>query len=580
MKTKMYISCILALMITAAAWAAEGPTSPTKAATAELNGTQADQFMDLTGWSDVKFDKLFTYAGFAQKKVKAKYVLDLGAAFKAGPVYIGAWYQGNLGKVATNENNKQVTTEISESLLHSGTLDKTKRTSTQTITKPHDAEHNAAVLVGFGNIGVRLGYARSGENKTGTYFGTKPGATPSTPAEDVVKSDSVVTDSKAPHIVKKTTYDPKGYSNGASRTARVDFGMKLAAGALSLSPTVGLGVDINQASQYGVETQENRDTLLNTHNITKTVKGKNETATTLNVTLGTGLDLNDSLHSAFSFGYDLGLDIYGTKKHRAADGTTKELANTYEIKTDTRDDVETGAKLTVTDAFNATTHTKSNVKNTITLGYSMRKDFTDRLSFFAGVKAPIRFDFAKDVTNSVDTWKEVTTDKVNQLNNRIVTTTTTGPAKTVNTTTVNLNPVLSAALSYAAIPDRVFVSFGTEVKPFGQAVIDANKQQHIGYEHQTQKTTVSGFTQTTETKTEYPNDKARNNVSSTTTAKNDTEKSIKTVTYGKAAVEVKLGVRWNIVDAVSFDVMYNKSILEPIEWLSIGNLKLACTIKF
>lgn len=571
MKTKMYISCMIALMITAAAWAAEGPTSPTKAATAELNDTQADQFMSLTGWSDVKFDKLFTYAGFAQKKSST---VDLGAAFKAGPVYIGAWYQGQFGFVNAM-NDKRVTTELTESTSAPGTIDKTKRTSRQTITKPHNAEHNAAVLVGFGNIGVRLGYARSGENKTGTYFGTT-----GTPAVDVVGTDSVTTDSKAPHIVNKTTYDPKGYSNGAKRTARVDFGMKLAAGSLSLSPTVGLGVDINQASQYGVETQENRDTLLNTHAITKTVKGKNLTATTLNVTLGTGLDLNDSLHSAFSFGYDLGLDIYGTKKHIAADGTTKELANTYEIETDTRRDVETGSQLMVADTFKATTHTISNVKNTITLGYSMRKDFTDRLSFFAGVKVPIRFDFVKDVTNDVKTSKVVTTRKVNSLNNTIVTRTTTGPAKTVNTTTVNLNPVLSAALSYAAIPDRVFVSFGTEVKPFGQAVTDANKQQHIGYEHQTQKTTVSGFTQTVETKTEYPNDTARNNVSSNTTAKDDTESSTKTVTYGKAAVDVKLGVRWNIVDAVSFDVMYNKSILKTINWTNIGSLKLACTIKF
>lgn len=564
MKTKMYISCILALMITAAAWAAEplaaptGPESPQKGATASLSGNEADQFMDLTGWSDVKFDKLFTYAGFAQGGVEHKYALDLGAAFKAGPVYIGTWYQGNLGKVAINGNNKQVTTEISESVPHSGTLDKTIRTSTQTINKPHEADHNVAVLVGFGNIGVRLGYARSGENKSGTSFG-----------------DIEQTDSKTPHIVKKTTYDPKGYSNGASRTARVDFGMKLAAGALSLSPTVGLGVDIKQASQYGVETLENRDTLLNTHDITKTVKGKNETATTLNVMLGTGLDLNDSLHSAFSFGYDLGLDIYGTKKHVAADGTTKELANAYKILTDTRHDVETGSDLTVEDTFEAETHTKSNVKNTITLGYSMRKDFTDRLSFFAGVKAPIRFDFAKDVTNSVDTWKKVTTDKVNPLNNTIVTKTTTGPATTVNTTTVNLNPVLSAALSYAAIPNKVFVSFGTEIKPFGEEVNGVK-----GYQHTTNKRTVNGFTKTVETKKEYPNDSSRDTIQSSTKAEPGVEYSDKTLQYGKATVEVKLGVRWNIVDAVSLDVMYNKSILQTIQWTNIGNLKLACTIKF
>ena len=49
MKTKMYISCMLALMITAAAWAAEGPSSPQSKATASLNGTEADRFMKLNG---------------------------------------------------------------------------------------------------------------------------------------------------------------------------------------------------------------------------------------------------------------------------------------------------------------------------------------------------------------------------------------------------------------------------------------------------------------------------------------------------------------------------------------------------
>lgn len=168
--------------------------------------------------------------------------------------------------------------------------------------------------------------------------------------------------------------------------------------------------------------------------------------------------------------------------------------------------------------------------------------------------------------------KTVETDHVNKLNNSTKTTIKTFPTKTENTTTVTFNPVVRAALSYAAIPNKVFVSFGTEVKPFGQGV--------EGYRHQTTKTTVDRFTQTTENVTEYPNDATRNTRSSTTTAVAQEESQKKTITYGKAKVDVKLGVRWNIVDAVSFDVLYNKSLLKPIDWVSIGELKLACTIKF
>jgi len=562
MKTKMYISCILALMITAAAWA-DGPSSPQKQATASLNGNEADQFMSLTEWSEVKFDKLFTYAGFAQEQVRFPHVLDLGAAFKAGPVYIGTWYQGRFGMVEA-KNNKSVATELTESKVSPGTVDNIKRTTTASIDKKHDAEHQVSVLVGFGNIGVSLGYIREkAENKSGTYF------------EGSARSDSVVTDTKTPHLVNKTTYDPKGYVNGAKRTAKVDFGMNLSLGSLSLSPTAGVAVAIKQDSANGVKTAETRDTLLGTYDITKTIAGKNDTKTTLNVKLGADLGLNDSLHSNFSFGYDIGVDIYGKKKHTAADGTAKELANSYTITTDSRNEKETAAKKTVTDTFAATTYNKSNIANKITVGYGMRKDFTDRLSFFAGVEAPIGFDFKKEVTNTVDTSKTVTTYKVNSLDDTIVTTNTKAPAKTVNTTTVTLNPELNAALSYAAIPNRVFLSFGTNVKPFGEKVNNV-----VGYQYKAVKTTVDGFTKTKETHTRYPNDPGRDTDGSETSAVNDTESSDKTVSYGKTMVEVKLGVRWNIIDAVSFDLVYNKSVLENITWTDIGNLKLACIIKF
>lgn len=48
MKTKMYISCMLALMLTAAAWAQVAPSSPQNDATAGLTFTEGDQFMSVT----------------------------------------------------------------------------------------------------------------------------------------------------------------------------------------------------------------------------------------------------------------------------------------------------------------------------------------------------------------------------------------------------------------------------------------------------------------------------------------------------------------------------------------------------
>lgn len=565
MKTKMYISCMLALMITAAAWAAGGPSSPQSKATASLNGTEADRFMSLTDWSTVNFDKLFTYAGFAQQNVnRNRNILDVGAAFKAGPVYIGAWYQGQFGNVSTS-NNKGTTTTITESTVNPGTIDNTAHTNTARISQSHNANHDVAVLIGFSNMGVRLGYTRTGENNSGTYF------------DNAIVPDTETTNSKTPgQVNNKKTYDPKGYLNDADRTGTVDFGMNLSLGTLSVSPTVGLEFKVDQNSSYGVRTVTTKDETLGTSDITKTVstRSKNDTKTTLTAKLGADLGLNDSLNSNFSFGYDFGIDIYGTKKHTAADGSTIALANSYTIQTDTHRDAVTAANQTITDTFKATAYNKSKITNTLTVGYTMRKDFTDRLSLFAGVKAPIGFNFETEVTKDVNKITTTTIDKVNPLNNNTKVVETETPATTVKTTTVKLSPSFKAALTYAAIPNRVFVSFGTEVKPFGQGTVKC-------CEFKTVKTTVNGFTQTTTTTTTYPNDSSRTTSgSSTTPVASTTESADNTVTYDKVTVDVNLGVRWNIVDAVCVDLAYNKSVLEAINWTSIGNLKLACTIKF
>lgn len=561
MKMKMYISCILALMMTAAVWAVdrpEGPESPQKQATATLNGTEADQFMSLTEWSTVKFNKLFTYAGFAQKSVSGRYELDLGVAFKAGPVYIGTWYQGNLGQL-TAKDNKAVTTKITESTIVPGTIDEKTTTTNPHVYNSHEADHTAAVLVGFGNMGVRLGYVRDNVNKSGSYFNGS------------AQSGSDVKRDKYPQLIDETVYDSKGYINKAHRLTTVDFGMDISLGKFSLTPNIGLGVNVQQNSQYGAMTSKRGNNLTQKLIVRKEVQGSNNTATNLQVKLGTDFGLNDSLNSTFSFGYDFGIDIYGKKKHTAADGSVKELQNGYKIQKDDHEDNVTGTKHVIKNNFNVTTHNKSFVANTITLGYAMRKDFTERFSFFAGVEAPIGFDFRKNTATTSMTEVYLERDDADSSFGRTKIKRTTLPAETVKTTTFTLDPTFKASLTYAAIPERLFVSFGADVKPFGSGK----------YKYEGVTTTVNAFATTEETTTSF-NDKrpVKKEIKQEPVLGGKEESYNKTVTYGKADATVKFGVRWNIIDAVSFDVVYNRSVLETIKWTEIGNLKLACTIKF
>ena len=576
MKMKMYISCILALMMTAAVWAVdrpEGPESPQKKATATLNGTEADQFMSLTEWSTVKFNKLFTYAGFARNEEP---VLDLGVAFKAGPVYIGTWYQGNLGQL-TAKNSKTVKTQITESTILPGTVGTKKTTAEPFVKTNHDADHTAAVLLGFGNMGVRLGYQRNKENKSGSYFIDAP-STPTPfpskfPAHDKFssKADNVIKLEEHPDRIAEKIYDPNGYVNEAERKAVVDFGMDISLGKFSLTPNLGLAVAINQYSVYGAETVKTGNTIAKLENTTttKTVLGSNKTATNLQVKLGTDFGLNDSLNSTFSFGYDFGIDIYGKKKHTAADGSEKELQNEYTITKDRHVHNKIGTKETIINTFDGKAKTKSSIENTITLGYTMRKDFTERFSLFAGIEAPIGFNFKTEKEERIDTKTTIKRDNADSSYGSTETIRTTHPVITTKTTTFTLDPILRAAFTYAAIPERLFVSLGADVKPFG-----SDK-----YKYEAVTTTANAFTKTTETTTTYNDGTPERKKPDVKSTDDPVEESgVKTVDYGKAAANVNLGLRWNIIDAVSVDAMYSKPIGSSM--VQVGNLKLACTVKF
>lgn len=175
MKTKcMFISCILALIISAAVWAEEAPTvpvevnSPQSDATATLNGSEADQFMNVTEWGNVSFNKVFAYIGYTA----GKQILDIGAAFKAGPVYIGSFYRGNFGQFTGIRNNTVTTQPTLGTGSSTGTFSNVQRNSKTGLNNTYinSKWHTAAVLIGYGNMGFQLGYMTSGTNKSGRYY--------------------------------------------------------------------------------------------------------------------------------------------------------------------------------------------------------------------------------------------------------------------------------------------------------------------------------------------------------------------------------------------------------------------------
>lgn len=551
MKTNSkWISCILALIVigTSAVWA-HTPVSPQSEATAGLTATEVDQFMSVTDWGEVKFGKAFTFAGFEQGK---ETIMDIGAAFKAGPVYIGSWYRGNVGSFA-GEKRKTETTKISESTA--GVLGNTHTGTSSSVYKTYNPDHTAVMLLGFGNIGINFGYLRSGKNYSGTYYDGK------------LQSDVTVKDSNRPEVVNKTEYSPKGYHNGARHTPFIGFGMNVGLGKMTLSPTASLEVAVQQSSEFGKKTT---DTQTNAKVGRKAVEqqGNSSSYTAVIGKLGTALALGDSINSVLTFGYDFTVSAYGNKQYTAADGSKQKLGRTYTIMTDSFVIDRTNTSETKTSELEGSVaDKKSHFSNTFSLGYNMKKDFTDRFTFLAGAEAKIKLTTNKTVSRQL--YKKV--ERTVQLNpsktldSQTVTTTKEYPVQTTARTVFEFTPTVKAAVSYAAVPNRLFLNAGTEVMVFKGS-------------HTTDSTTYSSFvnTKTVETK------KDDGSVTKTTeaTQTDRTQRLTKTGKVDPASVNLKGGLRWNIVENVGFDLVYSNTLLQAFSWTEFGDLKLACTIKF
>ena len=583
MKTRMrFISCLLALVIitTGAAWAQDSnttPKSPTNDATVGLTSTEIDQFVNVIDWGKVKFDKAFVFAGFEQGTNNK---VDLGAAFKAGPLFIGSWYKGNLG-VFDGENKKKVQTEITQGATP-GTIGNKKLTTSDydKELKKYDADHMAVMLFGFANMGIKTGYSRQGQNYSGTFFGIADG---STKPEGFIKNDNTATESNKPEYLSSIVYSPSGYINGAIHRPFVDFGMNIPLGAMTLSPTASLEVKIYEGSIinkpgptpysyetfYGLETKTEQDSK-EKYKITKTQNARSHAHVGITGKLGTGLALGDSLNSVFNFGYDFTVNAYG-KNYTAADGTKHKVIGNYSITTDTvvEDYNKTNAgKHTITSTFKADFIKKSYFSNTLKAGYKVKKDFTDRLSLLAAAELPITLSFDNSITEKIDT---TITDMrylnpSNAHNNNVETKTVTSPVKTVNEVKLNIAPSIKAAVSYAAKPGRLFLNLGADIK-------------FLQGEFTSKKTSYDSFVENTKTVTKY-ND---GHTTTVTTAVSAPQSESLDKTSSHKQIEAKLvgGIRWNIVENFAFDLVYTVSLLDSSFWLiNVNNLKIACTIKF
>ena len=559
MKTKfMFISCTLALIMSAAVlWAQEMPTSPTNDATAGIVAAEADQFMSTLEWGSVSFNKAFVYLDYTA----GKNIVDIGAAFKAGPVYIGSYYNGNFGSFNTEADKQTLTTTPTFGTgAAAGTFHNVKRSDKTDFGNNYGGSHKAAMLIGYGNMGFQVGYKQSGSSKIGKYHG------------GAKKLDSIETNTGLGGLVSTTdtTYDPKGFVKEATYTPYVAFGMNIPVGAMTISPTAALEVAVNQKAQYGLETKLNKKD--DTHyQLNKSANKSNSNAFTgITAKVGAGIDLGGALNSYVNIGYEFTVNAYGKTYQDLAGGKHK-VKGTYDIKIDTvEDDYNSGFNgiHEVTKTFKADITEKTFFSNVLKPEYSLQKDFTDRLSLFAKVECPITVEVDNGVMTTINK-KVVTTENLQDSKvheNKTVTTVVSEPTKTTKKTTVKVEPAAMAAITYAAIPNRLSLNLGTKIN-------------FLQGEHTHTKISKSGVIGKTTVTTVYENQKDREEVEETAKVVKAVESVENSGKLNSVNAEVKGGLTWNITENFIFDFVYTH-FLNETKLIGPGALKIACTVKF
>lgn len=559
MKTKfMFISCTLALIMSAAVlWAQEMPTSPTNDATAGIVAAEADQFMSTLEWGSVSFNKAFVYLDYTA----GKNIVDIGAAFKAGPVYIGSYYNGNFGSFNTEADKQTLTTTPTFGTgAAAGTFHNVKRSDKTYFGNNYGGSHKAAMLIGYGNMGFQVGYKQSGSSKIGKYHGAAK------------KLDSIETNTGLGGLASKTdtTYDPKGFVKEATYTPYVAFGMNIPVGAMTISPTAALEVAVNQKAQYGLETKLNKKD--DTHyQLNKSANKSNSNAFTgITAKVGAGIDLGGALNSYVNIGYEFTVNAYGKTYQDLAGGKHK-VKGTYDIKIDTvKDDYNSGFNgiHEVTKTFKADITEKTFFSNVLKPEYSLQKDFTDRLSLFAKVECPITVEVDNGVMTTINK-KVVTTENLQDSKvheNKTVTTVVSEPTETTKKTTVKVEPAAMAAITYAAIPNRLSLNLGTKIN-------------FLQGEHTHTKISKSGVIGKTTVTTVYENQKDREEVEETAKVVKAVESVENSGKLNSVNAEVKGGLTWNITENFIFDFVYTH-FLNETKLIGPGALKIACTVKF
>ena len=149
-KVKKTIAVVV-IAISAAAFGFAQESNTSIATFGEM-ATQADMFMDVLDWNDMDFNGIFGFSRFGANIPAGR--VDLGAAVKPGPIYLGLYYNGQVTGI------NWVTDKFVNHRLQLTNPDPYADDITEMVRgyerRRSDPEAEYGVLVGIGGLGFKL----------------------------------------------------------------------------------------------------------------------------------------------------------------------------------------------------------------------------------------------------------------------------------------------------------------------------------------------------------------------------------------------------------------------------------------
>ncbi|MCQ2584604.1 MAG: hypothetical protein MJ185_03350 [Treponema sp.] len=539
--------------------------SPTNTATKGLFATEGDQYMDVLGFSNVDFEKLFVNVNVSESDLNA------GTAFNAFGLYFGAAYDGNIFGGKSNDFVATSTTQTEGTNLNAKDSKSVETKITEGKASSWNASNKFSILAGIGNMGIKATFDTSG---TKTYDNGATAANTTVLSTEETTGDVSYKETGDVNTDKGNVTRKANKTNTIVYKPAVEFGMPIAIGDNELALKAGLEVDINN------NTSSNNTKTYTWYN-NKTGELVSESTT----------DIEDESYIRIipnvSVGiFDAGFEYEGkfdvrTNSVKAADGSKIKSkghsngSNTVNYVTE-----EDGSKTTVNKTDFSYKTKNANQNHKVTLTYGKSAELNEKLTVAFNTKAVVNMNFKKESDNakSIVTVKTIDyTDAVASATSgnyvtKVTTTKTTPSNELTSTSTVTVSPTLNLAAQYALKP-TVTLNLGY------RATCDA-------YKFQSEKVTkeLASAKETTVTVTEYKDGKTETNT--VPSVNTDTKKEHNNVmnTFTNIASSASAGVTFQMTDNMLLDCSFGASAVKSNGIANIttmfNGMTIAATVKF